>query len=66
MAHELSDHEAYERLHAALLALGREAAKGTAANTALTAARVALSAYQMALVAAIDRQPRLAPPPWGS
>lgn len=48
----LTDDETYRLLHAALLALGSEAAETVRANTALAAARLALTALQMALVKA--------------
>jgi len=60
----LSDTEACERLGVALIALGNEAAANPTANTALIAARLALTAYQMALLASIEQQPKIQPPPY--
>ena len=54
----ISDDEAYERLHAALTALGREDGQTTRGDTALKAARKALALLQMGLIAAIDRERR--------
>lgn len=51
----LTDDEAYERLHAALLALGRDDGFTRRATTALETARRALSALQIALVFSIER-----------
>jgi hypothetical protein len=58
---DLSDEEAYEVLHAALLKLGQSPGKTVRANTALTAARVALSGLQMGLLAAMDNEQKKEP-----
>ena len=63
MAKKLTDIEAYDRLHAAALALGSEGALTPAADTALTSARVALVSFQMALIRAMDAPLRPMPPP---
>lgn len=63
MAKKLTDIEAYDRLHAAALALGSEGALTPAADTALKSARLALVSFQMALVRAMDAPPRPMPPP---
>jgi len=62
----LSEREAYELLHSAILLLGMSGGATPAANTALIAARLALTAYQMALLAAMDAEPPrvLLPPPY--
>jgi len=51
----LSDDEAFGRLHAALLAIGRERGQTAHAETALATARLALTALQMALLEAGER-----------
>lgn len=48
----LTDEEAYERLHAALLALGREDGANSRTDTALKAARRAIALLQIGLLAA--------------
>lgn len=48
----LTDEEAYERLHAALLALGREDGANARTDTALKAARRAIAMLQIGLLAA--------------
>lgn len=50
----LSDGEAYDRLHAALLALGKEDGESNRAYTALKAARRSLVLLQIGLVAAAE------------
>ena len=52
----LNDDEAYGRLHAALLALGRESGITQAANTALEAARRALTALQIGLLRSMEKK----------
>ncbi|MDX1006752.1 hypothetical protein GOE08_07615 [Sinorhizobium medicae] len=54
MADKLSDDQVYERLHAAYLALGREEGETVRGDTALKAARRALTLLQMGHVAAQD------------
>jgi hypothetical protein len=63
---KLTDIESYDRLHAAALTLGKEGGLTPAANTALQSARLALVAFQMALIRAMDAPPRkdLPPPPY--
>ena len=55
MAEKLSDDQVYERLHAALLALGREDGATVRGDTALKAARRAIVLLQMGHLAAHDR-----------
>ena len=55
MAEKLSDDQVYERLHAALLALGREDGATVRGDTALKAARRAIVLLQMGHLAAQDR-----------
>lgn len=50
----LSDDEAYERIHAALLALGRESGATVRGDTSLKAARKALTLLQLGLLSAIE------------
>lgn len=50
----LTDEEAYERLHAALLALGREEGVNARTDTALKTARRAIAILQIGLLAAKD------------
>jgi hypothetical protein len=52
----LTDDEAYERLHAALLALGTEAGASVAGDSALEAARRALRLLELGLLSAINRR----------
>ena len=62
----LSDLDVFNRLHAALEALGEEEAVTTGGNAAIRAARLALTAYQMAIVArmqATTERNRLPPVP---
>lgn len=70
----LTDDEAYDRLHAALQALGHDAGETTRGNTALEAARTMLRLLQLGLVKAmendadhveglIDRERSPRPPP---
>lgn len=63
---KLSDVQAYDRLHDAAQTLGKEGGLTPAADTALTSARVALVAFQMALVRAMEAPPKedLPPPPY--
>ena len=63
MAKKLTDIEAYDRLHAAALALGSEGALTPAADTALRTARLAIVSFQMALIRAMDAPPQPMPPP---
>jgi hypothetical protein len=51
----LSDDEVYERIHAALLALGRDSAATVRGDTSLKAARKALTMLQLGLLAAIEK-----------
>jgi hypothetical protein len=51
----LTDDEAYERIHAALLALGREKGATVRADTSLKAARKALTLLQLGLLAAMEK-----------
>ena len=68
----LNDNDAYERLHAALMALGTAPGLTTAADTALTAARRSLVLLQMGVIksAEADQEPFKGPdepsplPPW--
>lgn len=62
----LSDVQAYDRLHDAAQTLGKEGGLTPAADTALTSARIALVAFQIALVRAMEAEPRqdLPPPPY--
>ncbi len=55
MAEKLSDDQVYERLHAALLAVGREDGVTVRGDTALKAARRAIVLLQMGHLAAQDR-----------
>ena len=50
----LTDIDAYDRLHAALQILDEDKAETTRANTALEAARKALTYLQLGLLKAID------------
>lgn len=54
MADKLTDDKAYERLHTALLALGREEGETVRGDTSLKAARQALFLLQMGLLKAMD------------
>lgn len=54
MADKLSDDQAYERLHAALLALGGEEGQTVRGDTSLKAARQSLALLQMGLLKAMD------------
>lgn len=54
MADKLSDDQTYERLHSALLALGKEEGKTVRGDTSLKAARRALALLQMGLLKAMD------------
>lgn len=66
MAKKLTDIEAYDRLHDASMALGNAGGVTPAADTALSAARRALVAFQFALLRSIDAPPKqdLPPPPY--
>ncbi len=66
MVKKLTDIQAYDRLHDATLALGKDGGISPAANTALTSARLALVAFQMALIRNMDAPPKqdLPPPPY--
>jgi hypothetical protein len=66
MVKKLTDIQAYDRLHDAAMALGKDGGISPAANTALTSARLALVAFQMALVRSMDAPPKqdLPPPPY--
>jgi hypothetical protein len=63
---KLNDIESYDRLHDAAMALGKESGVTPAGDTALTSARLALTAFQMALVRAMEAPPKedLPPPPY--
>ncbi len=63
---KLTDIETHERLHDATMALGKEGGLTPAANTALSSARLALVALQMALVRSMEAPPSkpLPPPPY--
>jgi hypothetical protein len=54
MADKLSDDQAYERLHTALLALGKQEGQTVRGDTSLKAARRALALLQMGLLKAMD------------
>ncbi len=54
MADKLTDDQAYERLHAALLAIGKEEGQTVRGDTSLKAARRALALLQMGLLKAMD------------
>jgi hypothetical protein len=56
MADKLSDKQAYERLHSALLALGREDGETVRGDTSLKAARRAIALVQMGLLKAMDEE----------
>jgi hypothetical protein len=51
----LSDDEVYERIHAALLALGRDDGATVRGDTSLKAARKALTMLQLGLLAAMEK-----------
>jgi len=51
----LTDDQVYERIHAALLALGREKAATVRGETSLKAARKALTLLQLGLLSAIEQ-----------
>lgn len=51
---KLTDDEAYGRLHEALLALGKDDGESVRSDTALKAARRALTGLQMGLVLAAE------------
>ncbi|WP_457299167.1 hypothetical protein [Phyllobacterium sp. P5_D12] len=54
MADKLNDEQAYDRLYAALLALGGEEGQTVRGDTSLKAARQALVLLQMGLLKAMD------------
>jgi hypothetical protein len=54
MADKLSDDQAYERLHTALLSLGKEEGQTVRGDTSLKAAKRALALLQMGLLKAMD------------
>jgi len=51
----INDDEVYDRLHRALLSLGRESGETVRGDTAINAARKALQLLQLGLVAAMER-----------
>jgi hypothetical protein len=51
----LTDDEVYDRLHKALLALGRETGETTRGNTAIHGARTVLQLFQLGLIAAMEK-----------
>ncbi len=51
----LSDDEVYERIHAALLALGRDSGATVRGDTSLKAARKSLTLLQLGLLAAMEK-----------
>ena len=51
----LTDIDVYNRLQRAIEALGNEGAETVHGNTALDAARLALTAYQVALLANMEK-----------
>ena len=63
---KLNDIQAYDRLHDAAQALGKEGGLTPAGDTALASARTALTAFQMALLRSMDAPPKedLPPPPY--
>ncbi|MBB3234440.1 hypothetical protein [Phyllobacterium endophyticum] len=54
MADKLNDEQAYDRLHSALLALGKEEGQTVRGDTSLKAARQALALLQLGLLKAMD------------
>ncbi|MDR6632343.1 hypothetical protein J2X72_001127 [Phyllobacterium sp. 1468] len=54
MADKLNDEQAYDRLHSALLAIGKEEGQTVRGDTSLKAARRALALLQMGLLKAMD------------
>ena len=54
MADELSNEQVYDRLHAAYLALGTEAAASIVGKASIATAREALRALQMGLLMAME------------
>ncbi|WP_146119567.1 hypothetical protein [Phyllobacterium phragmitis] len=54
MADKLNDEQAYDRLHSALLAIGKEEGETVRGDTSLKAARRALTLLQMGLLKAMD------------
>jgi len=56
MPKKLSDREVYERLHAALAALGQEPGDNVFGDSALTTARQSLTMLQVAMVGRIDAE----------
>lgn len=51
----LSDDDVYDRLHKALLAVGREGGATTRGDTAIKAARQVLQLLQLGLIAAMEK-----------
>lgn len=54
MSEKLTDDDVYERLHAALLALGREKAETKLGHTTITTARLAVASLQQNLLQAME------------
>ncbi|UXN64411.1 hypothetical protein N8E89_00530 [Phyllobacterium sp. A18/5-2] len=54
MVDKLTDDEVYERLHAALLAIGKAEGQTIRGDTSLKAARKALALLQMGLLKSMD------------
>jgi hypothetical protein len=54
MATKLSDDEVYDRIHAALLALGKQDGESIVGYTGMETARQALTALQIGLLMAIE------------
>ena len=63
MAKKLTDIQSYDRLHAAAQALGDEGGVTPAADTALKSARLAIVAFQMALLRSMETPVERVPPP---
>lgn len=51
----LTDDEVYDRLHKALLALGREDGQTTRGNTCINGARTVLEMFQLGLIYAMEK-----------
>lgn len=54
MSKKLNDEQVYDRLHAALLALGKEKGETVVGQTTIQTARVALTSLQQGLLMALD------------
>lgn len=54
MSKKLDDTQVYDRLHAALLALGKEKGETIAGHTTIQTARAALASLQQGLLMALD------------